>query len=136
MSTKRFEDLEIWQVAMQLDKEFIHFIVPLLTTLQDYPLINQMRKSVGSISDNIAEGFERNGNKEFIQFLSIAKGSCGEFRSQLLRCKHRFDHEKLNQLIGLSEELSKKIARFKFHLIDSELRGSKFTRTPDRAGHS
>jgi len=85
---KDFEDLEIWQQAREICKNV--WIIMEETTLQkDYGLKNQMNTSSGSIMDNIAEGFERNGNKEFIQFLSISKASCGELRSQIYRAYDR-----------------------------------------------
>lgn len=81
---KRFEDLEIWQDARKLSKEII--LISKNTDLKiDFRLKAQIKDSSGSIMDNIAEGFERNGNTEFRQFLSIAKGSAGETRSQLYR---------------------------------------------------
>ena len=81
---KRFEDLEIWQNARKLSKEIIQISVT--TDLKnDYRLKDQIKSSAGSIMDNIAEGFERDGNLEFRQFLSISKGSSGETRSQLYR---------------------------------------------------
>jgi four helix bundle protein len=79
---KRFEDLEIWIESRRLSKEII--IISKNTELKtDYRLKAQIKSSSGSVMDNIAEGFERNGNSEFRQFLSIAKGSAGEIRSQL-----------------------------------------------------
>lgn len=83
-TVKRFEDLEIWQEARILSKEIIS--ISKHTELnRDFRFNAQIKDSSGSVMDNIAEGFERNGNAEFRQFLSIAKGSAGETRSQLYR---------------------------------------------------
>ena len=81
---KRFEDIISWQKARELNK-LIGDITDLGKFKRSYKLIDQIESSSGSIMDNIVEGFERGGNKEFIQFLYISKGSCGEFRSQLYR---------------------------------------------------
>jgi four helix bundle protein len=90
---KKFEELEIWQSARKLNAE----ICPVLESLQEtrnYKLKEQLDGSVGSVMDNIAEGFERDGNREFLQFLAISKGSLGEARSQLYRA---FDRKALNE---------------------------------------
>lgn len=81
---KRFEDLEIWQLAREISRD-VYDITRKDSIKHDFSLIDQLRRSSGSIMDNIAEGFERDGNKEFVQFLSYAKGSAGETRSQLYR---------------------------------------------------
>ena len=83
---RRFEDLEVFQKARSLCKE-VYRITNIDPFKGDYRFVQQIRAAAGSIMDNIAEGFERNGNKEFVSFLYIAKGSCGEVRSQLIRAE-------------------------------------------------
>ena len=79
-----FEELAIFQKARELSKK-IYPITQRGEFKYDTRFVQQIRASAGSIMDNIAEGFERTGNKEFLNFLYIAKGSCGEVRSQLIR---------------------------------------------------
>jgi four helix bundle protein len=85
---KCFEDILSWQKARELCR-LIGEVTDKGKFKHSYKLIDQIEGSLGSIMDNIAEGFERGGNKEFIQFLYISKGSCGEFRSQLYRALDR-----------------------------------------------
>lgn len=81
---EKFEDLDIWKEARILSKEII--LLSKNTELKtDFKLRDQIKGSSGSVMDNIAEGFERDGNLEFRQFFSITKGSAGESRSQLYR---------------------------------------------------
>ncbi len=123
----RFEDLEIWQEARRLAKE-IH-IISIETGLQtDFKFKEQIKSSSGSVMDNIAEGFERDGNMEFRQFLSIAKGSAGETRSQLYRV---FDFSYINEnkfelLKKDYENLSGKIKNFITYLNKKDFKGNKF----------
>ena len=85
---KKFEDLGVWQEARELCKEIFNLISE-GDFSKDYALINQINRSSGSVMDNIAEGFGRSGNKEFIQYLSISKASCTEVKSQLYRALDR-----------------------------------------------
>lgn len=80
----KFEDLEIFQSARKLCKE-VYEITNGGEFHKDIRFVQQIHASAGSVMDNIAEGYEREGNKEFINFLYIAKGSCGEVRSQIIR---------------------------------------------------
>lgn len=82
MPVKYFEDLEIWKSARELTNK-IYGITTDGTFSRDYGLRDQIRRAAVSVMSNIAEGYERGGNQELIQFLSIAKGSSGEVRSQL-----------------------------------------------------
>lgn len=124
---KRFEDLEIWIEARRLSMEII--LISKTTELnKDFKLKDQIKGSSGSVMDNIAEGFERNGNGEFRQFLSIAKGSAGETRSQLYRV---FDNEYINEqrltnLIYEYEKLSIKIHNFITYLNKKNFKGTKY----------
>lgn len=124
---RRFEDLEIWNLSRELCKDIYH-IIESTPLKNNFKLCNQIDGSSGSIMDNIAEGFERNGNKEFIQFLSIAKASCGETRSQLYRVYDRkfISQEKFETLIELTEIVSKKINSFIKYLNTTDLKGTKY----------
>lgn len=124
---EKFEDMEIWQKARSVCQTI--FEIREKTNLKtDYRLYDQINGSSGSIMDNIAEGFERNGNREFNQFLSIAKASCGETRSQLYRVLDRryITQEDFDFHYKTLIELSKQIAGFMIYLQKSDFKGSKF----------
>jgi four helix bundle protein len=123
----RFEQLKVWQDARSFDQKLFSFIKH-ADDKSDGFLKNHILKTSGSIMDNIAEGFEREGNKEFIQFLSYSKGSAGELRSQLYRA---MDHEMINQnnfdqLIDPLLSLSQQLSNFMNYLKNSPLKGNKF----------
>lgn len=96
----------------------------------DFKYIGQITGSIGSVMDNIAEGFERGGRNEFIQHLSYAKGSAGEYRSQLYRGLDAgyFSEERFDDLCAKIMRISKKIANFIEYLKSSEYAGTKFKR--------
>ena len=124
---KNFEELEIWQLARKLNKDIYPFLRSLAEN-KNYELNKQLERSTGSIMDNIAEGFDRDGNREFIQFLAISKGSAAEVRSQLFRALDREligkDHfEKLQEDICV---IQNKIGRFITYLNSSSIKGKKF----------
>lgn len=124
----RFEDLEIWQLARKLTSEIFETYSNSEAFLRDYKLKDQINASSGSVMDNIAEGFERSGRNEFVNFLSIAKGSCGEIKSQLYRVMDRkyVLQDRFDYLYNKAEELGKKIGAFINYLNSSPYKGHKF----------
>ncbi len=127
MKIERFEDLDIWKAARESCK-IIFSITSSEPFRKDFKFRDQIRASAGSIMDNISEGFERGGRKEFIQFLSIAKGSCGEVKSQVYRALD-FNYIKIeesNDLIEKLESLGKKIGSLIQYFKKSTYTGTKY----------
>ncbi len=128
MTYKTFEDLDVWKAARELCRK-IFAQTQEGTFSKDFRLRDQINGSSGSIMDNIAEGFERDGRKEFIQFLSIAKGSAGEVRSQLYRAldRNHISKEVFEQLVEETLSLSKQLSGFIQYLNKSEYKGVKYS---------
>ena len=122
-----FEELAIFQKARELSKK-IYPITQRGEFKYDTRFVQQIRAAVGSIMDNIAEGFERTGNKEFLNFLYIAKGSCGEVRSQLIRANDvgYLTPEEYEELYTECRKLSAGIMNFIKEIKASDLTGAKF----------
>ncbi|MGH7870850.1 MAG: four helix bundle protein [Candidatus Binatia bacterium] len=127
MQIKNFEDLEIWKDARHLTRE-IYSLSMAPKFSKDFALRDQMRRAAVSIMSNIAEGFERGGNQEFVQFLYIAKGSCGELRSQLFVAldQEYVDQKIADNLLIILKRLSVMVKHLIDHLKRSGLRGPKY----------
>ncbi|MCK5775491.1 MAG: four helix bundle protein [Bacteroidales bacterium] len=124
---KSFEEIEGWQLARAFCKD-VYRIINYDLFRKDFKLCDQLNSSSGSAMDNIAEGFERDGTKEFKQFLSIAKGSVGESRSQLYRAFDR-DYIKEEEFVVLkrkAENISGKLNNLIQYLKKTDQKGSKY----------
>lgn len=122
-----FEDIEAWQKARDLTRE-IYCISDGTSFSRDFGLCNQIRRASVSVMSNIAEGFERSGTKEFIQFLSVAKGSIGEVRSHLYIAfdQSYIDNDTFVRLIASATEISRMINGLMNYLRKSQVKGSKY----------
>jgi four helix bundle protein len=122
-----FEDLEVYKEAT-LFCDAIWEIICNTSLQKDYKLKEQINGSSGSIMDNIAEGFGRGGNKEFIMFLGFSRGSCSESKAQLLRTYRRqhISEETYQALNNKAQNLIDQLSKFINYLKNSDRRGSKF----------
>lgn len=124
---KKFEDLEIWKLARTLSNN-IFKLTEIDPFMKDFNLKAQIKASSGSVMDNIAEGFGRGGNKEFINILSIAVGSCCETQSQLYRSLDwkYISNDEFTINYNLAEEIISKTGKLITYLNNSEYKGEKF----------
>jgi four helix bundle protein len=124
----KFEDLEVWKLARELANEIFETYTSSEEFSRDYKLKDQINGSSGSVMDNIAEGFERSGRNEFINFLTYSKGSAGEVKSQLYRALDRkyISIEKFDRLYQKADTIGKKDGAFINYLNSSEHKGNKF----------
>ena len=124
MTIERFEDIEAWKLGRELTRA-IYKASRRGEFARGFALRDQIRRATISINSNIAEGFERGGNREFLQALAIAKGSAGEVRSQLYTAR---DEEyptrpEFDELCALCLRVSRVIAGFMSFLRQSEIAG-------------
>lgn len=124
---QKFEDLKVWQKAREVNLE-IYKLSNKGTFSKDFGLRDQIRRASVSILSNVAEGFERNGNKEFNQFLSIAKASAAEVRAQLYVAKdlEYISNDEFTEVVNGLIEVSKMLSGLMSYLKATEIKGSKF----------
>jgi four helix bundle protein len=126
-SVERFEDIEAWKKARELTKS-IYRLTSVGEFARDFGLRDQIRRASVSVMSNIAEGFERDGDKEFQQFWAMAKGSAGEVKTQLYVA---LDADFLSQgdfdsLYALANEISRLTSGLIRYLNNSNYKGSKY----------
>ncbi len=124
---QKFEDIEAWKLSRELCYSLYNLY--LTTDLKtDYKLWNQLNGSSGSIMDNIAEGFGRDGNREFSQFLSVSKSSADETKSQLYRAMDRnyLSEAEFNDFAKKIELIKNKIGALMYYLRNTKMSGIKY----------
>ncbi len=126
-SFQKFTDIEAWQDARKLTKE-VYRVTRREPFSRDFELRGQIRNASISVMSNIAEGFDRNGNAEFIQFLSVAKGSAAEVVSQLYAALDQayVTEKEFEELSKLATLTGRKIGALMTYLKRSGLKGTKF----------
>ena len=136
MKYKNFEELPVWNAAIEFALGIFDF-----TAKADFrgvgDLKNQIERAAVSISNNIAEGFERGTNNELIHFLYISKGSAGECRSMLRICErsNKFSNfrSEISNLIGREESISKQLNGWIESLKNSDIKGVRYLNDKERA---
>jgi len=124
---ERFEDIEAWKISRDLTRN-VYIETNKGLFAKDFGLRDQIRRASISIMSNIAEGFERGGDKEFVQFISQAKGSSAEVRAQLYVAFDQcyIEKETFDRLADLTIQINSMLARLMKYLRDSEYKGSKY----------
>lgn len=128
----RFEDMEAWQLGRALKRQ-VYACSKTGEFAKEFALRDQIRRAAIAVAANIAEGFEREGNREFLQFLSTSKGSCGEVQDHLYTALDAsyVTQQQFDKLYREAAEVARKIGAFMNYLRQPEIRGRKFV----RAGH-
>ena len=124
---QKFEDIVAWQKARELTRKvYAHSKTGVFA--KDFGLRDQIQRASVSIMGNVAEGYDRGGDKEFIQFLSVSKGSCGEVKSHLYVAldQQYINSPQFNQLYNSADEVGRLLGGFMAYLKQSDLRGRKF----------
>ena len=128
MSTfRKFEDIDAWKLARTLANR-IYDVTNGTNFSRDFGLRDQIRRASISIVSNIAEGFERDGDREFVQFLFVAKGSCGEVRAQLYLAHDRsyLSDEQFQEIYARAVLLNRTVAGLIKYLQNSKITGRKY----------
>ncbi|MBP3354649.1 MAG: four helix bundle protein [Bacteroidales bacterium] len=126
MKTSDYKELQVWQKAMDLVVE-VYNIIKLLPKEETYGISDQIRRSAVSIPSNIAEGQSRNSSKEFIQFLSIARGSLAELETQLLICVkvNMLSNDNIDNILIATKEIGKMIKGL-MNKLEAQLTTNKY----------
>jgi four helix bundle protein len=127
MKIEKFEDLKSWQKARELTNA-VYEATATGNFAREFGLKNQIRRASISILSNIAEGFERGGDREFLQFLAMAKGSCGEVRAQLYVAIDQgyLSRSLFERLSNDAAEIGRLISGLMKYLSKSDFKGSKY----------
>lgn len=123
----KFEDIEAWQRGRALTKR-IYQVSSQKDFARDFGLRDQIRRAAVSVMSNIAEGYERDGNKEFLQFLSLAKGSVGEVKAQLYVALDTgfISQQEFHEIYELATQTGQLVGGFMRYIVQSDLRGAKY----------
>jgi four helix bundle protein len=124
---ERFEDIDAWKEARVLTKQ-VYQATRKRGFRNDFSMVDQIRRASVSIMSNIAEGFNRGGDKEFVQFLAVAKGSTGEVQSLLYAAvdQEYLAEDEFHDLMQRADLVAKLTGGFLSYLKKSPFRGSKF----------